>query len=113
MLFRIKQLAPEPYFTAYNYLLYAVMLRLRSNDGRISLEQLSRLANALHNVPQFLVEHDGNWDDKTFRERYIEPYDREWSESSGCASLSEILDEGIRLANARDAGEEEIHPRVL
>ena len=103
MLFRSRNLAPEPYFSAYHFLMQEVMIRIRSGAKLMSAEELSSLANAVHNVPQFLVEF-GAWDDASFRERYLRPHDEKWSTPEKGATLIELVEKGIRLAQARDAG---------
>jgi hypothetical protein len=91
MLFREKNLAPEPAFRAYHYLLYDVAVYIRNCYQRMSEEQLSDLGNAIHNIPQFLVEY-GPWDNATFRKRYLEPYDHKWARE-GTLCLIKCLEE--------------------
>lgn len=95
-----KQLAPEPDFSAYNYLIYEVALFLRSRP-QLSGDQLFDLGDAIHNVPEFLIRH-GACDDAGFRRLYLEPYDRKWAKSDRDFSLIRALEEGF--ARARQSG---------
>ena len=100
MLHGNTRLAPEPDFSAYNYLIYKVALFLRSRP-QLGGDQAFDLGDAIHNVPEFLIRH-GAWDDAKFRRLYLEPYDRKWAKSDRDFSLIRALDEGF--ASARRSG---------
>ena len=100
MLHGDTRLAPEPDFSAYNYLIYKVAIFLRSRP-QLSGDQAFDLGDAIHNVPEFLIRH-GAWDDAAFRSLYLEPYDRKWAKSDRDFSLIRALDEGFAHARRSD-----------
>ena len=98
------QLAPEPHFSAYHHLIYAVAIFMRSRP-QISGDQWFALGDAIHNVPEFLIRHDGyrqyaarhgTTADAEFRLLFLEPYDRRWVRSDDDFSLLRALDDGYR-----------------
>lgn len=94
------RLAPEPHFSAYNYLIYQVAMFLRSRP-QISGDQCFDLGDAIHNVPEFLARHAWR-DEARFRAVYLEPYDRKWVKSERDFSLIRALEEGYRRCSETD-----------
>src|SRR5581483_11097885 len=101
MLEKPKQLAPEPDFSAYHYLIYEVALFLRHRP-QISGDQWFDLGDAIHNIPEFLIRH-GSCDDAKFRALFLEPYDRKWVKSERDFSLIRALEEGYRRVQHNQA----------
>ena len=90
---------PDPdVVRAYLHLQQEAMVFLRAYSDRLPREQIGDLADALHNLPQFVWP--GLWSDEQFRKLYLEPYDRKWASSPESPSLVEWLVEGCR----RNAG---------
>src|SRR5688500_6835241 len=98
----VARLAPEPHFSAYHHLIYAVAIFMRSRP-QISGDQWFALGDAIHNVPEFLTRHDGyrrhaalngTTADAEFRRLFLEPYDRRWVKSDDDFSLLRALDDG-------------------
>ena len=95
---RPRKLAPEPFFSGCHYLLYEVALFMRNRSEEINPEQLRDLGDAIHNLPQALIEYGDFFDETLIRETYLAPYDEKWAKS-GSFSLIEALNEGIELKN--------------
>ncbi len=87
------ELAPEPAFTAYHHMLCEVMLSLRARPT-VGPDQLFDLADALHNVPEFLTRNRG-WSEADFRRVYLQPYDDKWASDGKGFSLVRAVEDGI------------------
>jgi hypothetical protein len=96
MLHKQKSVPPEPYFSAALYLLYQVALFIRNHSKDIGHEQLSDLADAIHNVPESLTEYGHYFDEKKIREIYLAGYDLKWAKSPDDFSLLRTLDAGVK-----------------
>jgi hypothetical protein len=97
MLFNEKSVPPEPYFSAALYLLYQVALQIRNCAGQMTKEQISDLADAVHNVPESLTEHTFYFDEQRIRDQYLRPYDQKWVKSQNDFCLIRTLDNGIEM----------------
>ena len=101
MLSKKKQPAPEPCFSAYLYLMYWVVVHIRSQAAQMPPEQIADLADAIHNIPEFLLENR-EWDDEKFRHLFLEPYDEKWAMSETDLSLVRTLERAIGEVKKRD-----------
>ncbi len=79
---------------AYLHLLKQSMILIRAGSDNLPREQIRDLADALHNLPEFIWP--GLWSDAEFRKLYLEPYDRKWAQQLKSPSLVALLDEGYR-----------------
>jgi hypothetical protein len=106
MLNRPKSLAPEPYLSAYLELLYRVSIFVRSrSEGEVRLpdEQLFDLMDAIHNIPEMLLEYEGpGWSEKDLRELFLQAYDEKWATGEDDFSLIMALDDSLRRVHERD-----------
>ena len=100
MLFRPKNVAPEPYFSAALYMLHHVALYIRNHSNTITPEQLSDLGDAIHNVPASLTQYGHDFDETKIRGHYLKPYDQKWAKSPGDFSLLHYLDSGVERAKS-------------
>ena len=103
MLNKPRNLAPEPYFSAYHDLLYqvATYVRVRSRgSNRLEDEELFDLMDAIHNVPEFLIEY-GFFDECSMREIFLEPFDEKWVRSPDDFSLVRELDAALERVSTR------------
>ncbi len=100
MLHKPKKTAPEPYFSAAIDLLHQVALFIRNEADTISPEQLSDLGDAIHNIPESLIEYGYYFDEKKIRELYLPIYDAKWAKSEGDFCLSRRLDGAISNVKA-------------
>lgn len=114
MLERPKTLAPEPYLSAYLELLYRVSIFIRSRsegENRLPDEQLYDLMDAIHNIPEMLIEYEpSGYKEREMVSYFLKPYDDKWAkggskwvEGSHCIALVAILDEAIRSVQNRDS----------
>lgn len=69
------------------------MIYLRNSSSSLAREQIHDLADALHNLPQFIWL--GLWSDAEYRRLYLEPYDRKWSHLPASPSLVDLLEQAI------------------
>lgn len=104
-----RNLAPEPQFSAYMYVLRAAVLeiRMRLRQGEpMPPDQLHDLLDAVHNVPEFVSEYrsGGGWfvDDNIKAE--FQSYDNRWgqaqSEELGGFRLLDKLEQAQALMKA-------------
>jgi hypothetical protein len=79
------KLPPEPILRAYVDLLSHVFVFLRSkalSKEGIDSRELYDLSDAMHNVPNILLDY-GRWtDDAKYREGYLRPFDQKWSKKA-------------------------------
>jgi len=107
-----KRPAPEPFFSAGHYLLYEVALFIRNYADKISPDQLHDLGDAIHNLPQALLEYGDRFDERKFRDMYFRPYDDKWAKlakRTADFSLNRSFDIGIEKrksleSSAKDVG---------
>ncbi len=83
---------PEPMLRAYTDLLTRAIVFIRntclSPEG-IDPQMLFDLADALHNIPDILLDY-GRWtDDAKYRAGYLRPFDEKWSQRA--FSLEEFV----------------------
>ena len=70
-----------------------VFLRNKALADGIEPQELSDLADALHNVPNILLDY-GRWaDDAEYREGYLRPFDKKWAQQA--FSLEEFVRERL------------------
>ncbi|MCP4251729.1 MAG: hypothetical protein GY778_32240 [bacterium] len=107
MLNRPKSLAPEPHLSGYLELLYRVSIFVKlHSEGEMRLpdRQLFDLMDAIHNIPEMLLEYEGpGYDEKDMRRLFLESYDGKWARDEGSFSLVTALDDAIRRVRERDA----------
>ena len=90
-------LPPEPILRTYMDLLAHVFVFLRNTalTRNIEPQELSDLADALHNVPNILLDY-GRWtEEANFRETYLRPFDQKWAKKA--LSLEEFVKERLRM----------------
>ena len=106
MLTKPKRLAPEPFFSGAHHLLYQVALFMRNYAGRVPPEQLSDMADAIHNLPQAIIEYGYYFDEQMIRDIYLKAYDDKWAKGdseSSWFSLIKALDAGVEMKNGLGA----------
>ena len=86
---------PEERLGAYLMLQQLAMVFVRNNSENLPREQLRDLADALHNLPEFILP--GLWSDAEFRRLYLEPYDRKSAHSPESPSLIRMLEDHLSL----------------
>src|SRR4051794_11442416 len=94
MLHKPKRIPPEPYYSAALYLLYHVALFIRNHADEIGQGQLSDLGDAIHNIPESLIEYGHYFDEKKIREMYLAAYDEKWAKWPEDFSLLRTIDAG-------------------
>jgi hypothetical protein len=93
------KLPPEAILRAYSDLLTHTFLFLRNTvlTKEIESQMLFDLADALHNIPNILLDY-GRWTDETnFREVYLRPFDKKWANHA--FSLEKFVRETIEMYN--------------
>ena len=104
MLKQPKKLAPEPHFSAYLALLENALLYIRlitSSPEKITPQQIREihaLADAIHNIPEFLLEHGHYFTEDIIREK-IASFDEGFRDSG--AQLGALLKESLAKAQSR------------
>ena len=106
MLDQPKSLAPEPFLSAYVELIYHVTIFVRlysEGDRRLPDAQLFDLMDALHNIPEMLLEYDSpGYDENDIRRLFLEAYDAKWAKQEDQFSLVAVLDDALRRVAIRD-----------
>ena len=101
-----KRIAPEPFFSAYLALLHHVLLQVRAmtehpdtiTAGQVS--QINQLADAVHNIPEMLLDYGYYWTAENLWKDRIEPYDRSHADQNN-PLLSSLLQEFLAAVKAR------------
>jgi hypothetical protein len=107
MLNRPKQLAPEPHFSAYLTLLYRVTVYVRNmtaHPEQVTPEQIREiheLMDAVHNIPEFVMEHGYYFTEQMMREFHIDAFDQKFA-GSGRLQLATVLEDSLRQVRERD-----------
>ncbi|MFO1488568.1 MAG: hypothetical protein U1F65_08820 [Verrucomicrobiota bacterium] len=72
---------PDNILHAYADLLCQVFVyqRCMAVSKNANLQELSDLADALHNVGKIFVHYDVNLNDEKYRKLYLRPFDERWS----------------------------------
>ena len=99
MIGKEKRLAPEPYFTAYLFVLRQAILMLRMwhrYDEPIQVKQTEDLMDAIHNISELLYCY-GGWHVHDNVLEDLLRYDRKWAstDSRTGRSLAQILERAI------------------
>jgi hypothetical protein len=92
--------SPELNRRAFLHVLHhvALFVRLRSSgERRLPDEHLFDLMDAIHNVPEFLLEPDGYFTVEGLRDHYFAVYDEKWGNNG--IGLVRLLNQGIQLAS--------------
>ena len=106
MLNRPKQLAPEPEFSAYLELLEQVLTYVRmmtSKPDRVTpgqIQQIHELMDAVHNIPEYLLEYGHYFKEDMIRELKLAEFDERWKEEG--PRLLRILDEATARVKKRE-----------
>src|SRR5689334_14963149 len=101
MLKRKKVLAPEPYFSAGMEVLYRVAISVRmltAKPEKVSqddIRTINRLMNAIHNIPESLLENGYWFDEGRIREAFT--HIDSLGETEHRTHLIEMLNECIAL----------------
>jgi hypothetical protein len=86
---------PDPILRAYADLLSQVLLLFRglSTVKGLDVQEVHDLADAVHNLPQVLVDYGAPWNDEQYRE-YLRAFDRRWAHEG--FGLEQYLESRLR-----------------
>jgi hypothetical protein len=94
-----KQIAPEPYFSAYVHVMYCVAEFIRHCKKETPLEQIQDLGYWTHNVPLAIRSFGPYFNDEIIR-AHLKSYDDKWGADG--LNLIEALDAGIEFAKRKE-----------
>lgn len=82
----------------------SIFVRLYSEgEKRLPDQQLLDLMDAIHNIPEMLLEYEGSgYDETDIRRIFLQGYDEQWAGDGGF-SLVTVLGDAIRRVRERDA----------
>ena len=95
-----RNLAPEPQFSIYLYVLRSAILEVRYRIRRgdpMPTDQLHDLMDAIENIPEFLSEYEGHggWLVEDNIKWYLERYDDRWGKAPGSFRLLDVLQKAM------------------